>query len=131
MFLGLNCLFSYPASDKKSVNLTVFRSSRYWRNLIYTENASAHANARESTQIHCILFSRKRQFSKRKNLSKCFDYKLFNYSLLYLFDLFIFRLQFVYGAKITKFLEWTNKLLHFPIAPLGLQLVLSFHFGRG
>lgn len=70
-------------------------------------------------------FPRKRQFSKRKNLSKCFDYKLFNYSLLYLIELFIFRLHFVYGAKITKFLEWTNKLLHFSIATLELHTTVG------
>ena len=112
-FLGLNCLFSYPASDKKSVNLTVFRSSRYWRNLIYTENASAHANARASTQIHCILFSRKRQFSKRSNLSKCFDYNYLRFLYFALCSVFTIYYPFVYDAKIAFIFNQNGKMIVF------------------
>ena len=54
-------------------------------------------------KFNSALFSHKRQFSKRSNLSKCFDYDDLQFFYFVFCSVFTIRLSFVYAAKIAHF----------------------------
>ena len=102
---------SFPQHQtKKSVNPTVSRSSRYWRNLIYTENNSAHAIARASIQILITHYSLANANFRRETI--CLN--AFIITIYLSFILFLqFNLCFVYAAKIAHLSKLRNKIFEF------------------